>query len=60
MRVRRARRVVWTMLMLVVRIVSVPVLVLCRFVNVFMVVSLRQMQPQSQSHQSTREQQFNG
>ena len=46
--------------MLVVRIVSVPVLVLCRFVNVFMVVSLRQMQPQSQSHQSTREQQFNG
>ena len=58
--VRRARRIVRAVLMLVVRIVVVPVLVLCRFVDVFMVVPLGQMEPQTKPHQSTREQQFNG
>ena len=48
------------MLMLVVHVVMVPVLVFCRFVNVFMVMSLRQMEPKTQGHQSARQQQFNG
>jgi hypothetical protein len=60
MGVRLAWGIVRTVRMMVVFVVTVPVLVLHRFVNMLMLVSLRQMQPQTKRHQSTREQQFNG
>ena len=60
MRVRLARWVFRTVAMLVMRVVSVPVLVLHRFVNVLMLMSFGQMEPQAQRHQPTGQQQFNG
>jgi hypothetical protein len=45
MGVRLARRIVRTVPMLVVLIVTVPMLVLHHFVSVFVVMSLREMEP---------------
>jgi hypothetical protein len=60
MRVRLARRVVRTVAMLVMLVVGVPVLVLHRFVNMLMLMSFGEMEPQAQRHQPAGQQQFSG
>jgi hypothetical protein len=49
---RLAWRIVWAMIVLMVLVVAVPMLMLHGFMNVFMLVSLGQMQPEASPHES--------
>jgi hypothetical protein len=54
-RMRLSRRYVGPMLMLVMIVVPMPVLVLRRVMNVLVIVLLGQVQPESETHQTSRD-----
>ena len=60
MSVRFARRVAGAMRVLMMLVVTMPVFMLHRFVNVLVLVPLGQMQPEAETHQSASNEQLQG